>query len=409
MRSIDPNRPTDGNRSGVSLRIGVDATCWANARGYGRVVREILPAMVALAPGDEFVCFLDRRAADRFTLVEPNVTPVVVPQSASPTEAAAADSNRSPLDMLRLTRAVHRARLDVFFSPSVYTYFPLPPRLPAVVTLMDAIAERFPQYTLPSRRARLFWRAKTWLAIRQSRLVLTISDFAAREIADVHGLPSERIRVATLAPADVYREPTDTAAIANAARTAGLPPGVRWFIYVGGFSPHKHVDVLVRAHARVARALPDPPHLVLVGARSGDSFLGSHDAIERAITEGGTTALVHWTGFLPDRAMRDLMAGALATVLPSASEGFGLPPVEGAAAGTPTIATTASPLPQLLAGGGLFMPPGDEDALVAAMERMLTDEPGRVAMAGVARARAAMLTWRAAAEAALAALREAAR
>lgn len=392
----------------MTLRIGVDATCWANARGYGRVIREILPEMVALAPADEFICFLDRRAAERFTLTGPNVTPVVVPQSASPTEAAAADSNRSPFDMLRLTRAVRRARLDVFFSPSVYTYFPLPPRLPAVVTLMDAIAERFPQYTLPSRRARLFWRAKTWLAIRQSRLVLTISDYAAGEIAAVHSLPTSKIRVATLAPAAVYREPTDAAAIAAAADAAGLPPGTRWFLYAGGFSPHKHVEVLVRAHARVAGAHGNPPHLVLVGARSGDSFLGSHHAIEAAIAAGRSERLVHWTGFLSDDAMRDLMAGALAVVLPSASEGFGLPPVEGAAAGTPTIATTASPLPQLLAGGGLFVPPGDEDALVAAMERMLTDEPARCAMGEVARTRAAALTWPATARAALAALREAA-
>jgi glycosyltransferase involved in cell wall biosynthesis len=391
------------------MRIGVDATCWANARGYGRFVREILPAMVTLAPADEFLCFLDRRAADRFSLDAPNVTPIVVNQSVSPTEAAAADSNRSPLDMLRLTRAVGRARPDVFFSPSVYTYFPLPPRIPAVVTIMDAIAERFPEYTLPTRRARLFWRAKVWLALRQSRLVLTISDYAAKEIADVHRLASARIRVATLAPAAVYREVTDAEAVAAAARAAGVPPGARWFLYVGGFSPHKHVEALVRAHARTARAHPEPPHLVLVGARSGDGFLGAQDAIAQAIADCATGSLVHWTGFLPDATMRDLMAGALATALPSASEGFGLPPVEGAATGTPTIATSASPLPQLLAGGGIFVPPGDEDALVAAMAQMLADERGRRAMGAVARTRASALTWQAAAGRALDAIREAAR
>ncbi len=392
----------------MSLRIAVDTTCWANARGYGRVVRELLPAMVRRAPDDRFVCLLDPRSAESFTLAATNVTPVVVDQRVAPTQAAAADSSRSPADMLRLTRAVAAADADVFFSPSVYGYFPIPPRQRAVVTVMDAIAERFPEYTLPSRRARWFWRAKVWLALRQARLILTISEYAAAEIAAVHRLAAARIRIAPLAPADVYRVPAEPAAVAAAARAAGIPPGGRWLLYAGGFSPHKHVDVLVRAHARVAARGGEPLHLVLVGARAGDAFLGAHGAIEAAIRTGGTEQLVHWTGFLPDPTMRDLMAGALAVVLPSASEGFGLPPVEGAATGTPTIATTASPLPQVLEGGGLFIPPGDEDALAAAIIRLMDDEPARIAMGEVARRRAQALSWDAAAESALAALREAA-
>lgn len=390
------------------MRIGIDATCWANARGYGRFTRELVAAMVREAPEDEFICLLDARAREQFTLDAPNVTPVVVPQRVSPTTAAAADSSRSIPDMLRLTAAVRRVAPDVFFSPSVYTYFPLPPGVPAVVTVMDAIAERFPEYTLPSRRAQLFWKAKVWLALRQARLVLTISDYAAEEIADVHGLSPDRIRIATLAPADVYRQVVRAEATAAAARAVGLPDDAAWFVYVGGFSPHKHVDVLVRAHARVAAARTPRPHLVLIGTRSGDVFLGAHDAIDTAIRQGNIEDLVHWTGHLPDAVMRDLMAGATATLLASASEGFGLPPVEGAAAGAPTIATTASPLPGLLAGGGIFVPPGDEDAVVGAMTRML-DEPGlRASLGAIARTRALALTWNAAARVALSALREAA-
>src|SRR6516162_6859314 len=145
------------------MRIGVDVACWANSRGYGRFAREVLRALVPLAPDDGFVSFADDRAAEQFDLVAPNVRLVRVAQSASPTAAATANGARSVSDMLRFTRAVWREPLDVFFSPSVYTYFPLPPRLRAVVTVHDAIAERFPQLTLPSARARLFWRLKVGL------------------------------------------------------------------------------------------------------------------------------------------------------------------------------------------------------------------------------------------------------
>ena len=390
------------------MRIGVDASCWANGRGYGRYTRELLSAMVPLAPDDEFVFFVDPLADRRLDLVAPNARRVRVAQGVSPTEAAAASGSRSPLDMLRLTWAVWREPVDVFFSPSVYTFFPLPPGQRAVVCIHDAIADRYPELTLPSTRARLFWRAKVRLAIRQARLILTVSDFARDELMAVLGVPRDRIRVAVEAPAPTYR-PSPPAEVAAAAQRLGLPPGARWLTYVGGFSPHKHVDVIVRAHGALARQCgAAAPFLLLIGATSGDAFLGDQPRIRQAIAEAGTEALVRWTGFVPDEELRPLHTGSIALLLPSACEGFGLPAVEAAACGAPVVATTASPLPQLLEGGGLFVPPGDQAALTAALGQLVAHEPARRAMGARARERAAALTWDRCARDALATLREAA-
>lgn len=391
------------------MRIGVDATCWANGRGYGRFTRELLGAMVKGSRHDEFVLFTDDPSA--IDLTASNLRVVAVPQSVRPIDAASADGARSPVDMLRFTRAVWREPIDVFFSPSVYTWFPLPPGRRAVVTIHDAIAERYPELTLPSARARLFWRAKVWLALRQARLVLTVSGFAAREIAEVLHVAPERVRVAGEAPSAAYR-PASRDEILAAARGVGLPDGARWFTYVGGFNPHKRVDVLVRAHARLAaetRAAGGvAPYLLLVGRRSGDVFHGAHAEIERAIESGGAGELVRWTGFVPDEELRKLHSGARALVLPSMAEGFGLPAVEAAACGSPVIATVASPLPEILHGGGVFVAPGDEDALLDAM-RLVLDDGERTRMGQRGRAAAAALNWRTAADAALGALREVAR
>jgi alpha-1,3-rhamnosyl/mannosyltransferase len=313
------------------------------------------------------------------------------------------------MDLLRLTRAVWKERPDVFFSPSVYTYFPLPPGQASVVTIHDAIVERFPELTMPNRRARIFWRAKVRLAIRQAKLILTVSDFSAGELGEVLGLARERIRVVAEAPADAYR-PSETADIRAVASRFGLTANDRWFVYVGGFNPHKRLDAIVRAHADVVRRCPEnPPHLLLVGTVSDDVFHGNVEAIRSEIAAGGTESLVHWTGFVADEDLRHLHSGALALLLVSEAEGFGLPAVEAAACGTPVIATTRSPLPRLLEGGGIFVAPGDERALADAMHRMLTNEPERRAMGFRAREQALGLRWEDGARSALATLQEARR
>jgi len=384
------------------LRIGVDATCWANGRGYGRFAREVVRRMVVIAPQHQFHCYGDAAAFAALPLDGANVRLIEVAQRASPVDAAAAEGSRAIADLLRLTLAVGRDAPDVFFSPSVYTYFPLPPRIRAVVTIHDAIAERFPELTLPSRRARLFWRLKVGLAIRQARLVLTVSEYAADEVARAHGLSRSRLRIAVEAPAESYT-PASTAEVSAAAAGVGLPAGAPWFTYVGGFSPHKHVDVILRALV----TLPDA-HLLLIGRLDGDAFLTVRDKLTALVAHLGLEPRVHWTGFLPDLVVRALHTGAVATLLPSASEGFGLPAVEAAACGTPVIATIESPLPQLLPRGGRFVTPGEVAPLAAAMHELLHDSAARAIAGAAALVGARALTWEGTARAALNAIEEAA-
>jgi alpha-1,3-rhamnosyl/mannosyltransferase len=361
--------------------------------------------MVEHAPEIEWVCFADDRAAERFDVEASNVTLLRVAQTESPTQAASADGNRSPADLLRFTRAVWRERADAFFSPSVYTFFPLPPGLPALVAIHDAIPERFPELTLPSRRARWFWRGKVRLALAQAKLILTVSHYSASELREMLGVDPSRIRVAQPAPSPEYGPAPAAEAVAAAGRQ-GVGTGDPWFTYVGGFNPHKRVESIVEAHAALVAQTEHRPHLLLVGSLTEDVFHGNVRQIRAAVEAAGTSDLVHWTGFVADDELRRLHAGAVALLLVSAAEGFGLPAVEAAACGAPVIATTASPLPEVLEGGGIFVEPGDTAAITLAMRTLLEDVPGRLAMGERAQAAARSLDWNDGALAALDALRQ---
>jgi glycosyltransferase involved in cell wall biosynthesis len=393
----------------------VDATSLANPRGYGRFTRELLAALMVLPTHAHWLLFTDERARARAEILahlalEAGVTAdvITVPQSVSPTLAASADGARSPADMLRFTRAVHRARVQVFFSPTVYTYFPVPPGVRLLACFHDTIAEDYPEMTLPSRRARLFWGAKARLALAQARLVLTVSNYSARRLMQVYGVAEPQLRVAVEAASAEYQPataPGDAARIAAVAARYGIPAHVPWFIYVGGFNPHKHVDRLVGAHARLRRDTQRDVHLVLVGP-SDDVFHGSASEIRERLRTEGTQPHVSFTGFVPDDELRYLLAGAVALVLPSEAEGFGLPAVEAAACGTPVIATTNSPLPELLAGGGFFVAPRDDAALLDAMTTLLLHETVRERCAEAALTAVRRLDWGQAAQSTWRAIRE---
>jgi glycosyltransferase involved in cell wall biosynthesis len=364
--------------------------------------------MAIAAPDDHFVCFVDHASAGRLSVYEANIREVLVSTSASASRAASSSGYRSPRDMFAMTRAVSRERVDVFFSPSVYTYFPLPPGLRAVVTIHDAIAERFPALTLSSSRARIFWKAKVKLALMQARRILTVSDYAAADVVRVHHVSRDRIDVAVEAASTEFTR-RSSEFVTEAAAKVGIPAGARWFIYVGGFSPHKNVPSIIRAHASiVAESAGEKPHLLLVGTLDNDVFLGDIEAIRVATDAADTKDLVHWSGFIPDAVLSALNTGAVALLLPSIAEGFGLPAVEAAACGTPVIATVESPLPDLLACGGIFIKPGNDAELARAMSRLWIDGALRDDMGRCAQLKAGEMTWDKCARSALESIRKAA-
>jgi glycosyltransferase involved in cell wall biosynthesis len=377
------------------MRIGIDATCWSNRRGYGRFVRALMGAALEIDRANQYVFFLDNDSAE-FPL-PPGVEVIRVKASVPTIEAAAADGSRSVLDMWAMSRAISACPLDVFFFPSVYSYVPVLSRVPRLVAIHDVIPELFPELVFPSMRAKLFWRAKVKLACAQATRVLTVSEYSRQRLAEVLGLDPAALRVVPEAGAPAFHRLESVDDPALAARLK-IPAAARMLVYVGGFSPHKNLPLLVDVFSDLAAQ----PHfsdvrLILVGDYEGDVFHSGYTALKTQVAQLGLEERVVFSGYLGDEHLVPLLNRATVLVLPSFCEGFGLPAMEAAACGTPSVITARSPLPQLLGQGAIALEPDDRAGWLAALSRILADPSLRQRMSIAALAAAQALSWQASA------------
>ena len=391
------------------MRIGVDASTWGNNRGFGRFTRELVGAMARRGGDHDLVLLTD----DALPLdgLGPRAALAPVRSARRVIDAATASGRRGVADLLAFRRRAAAERLDVLFFPAVYSWFPPPRGLPNVVTFHDAIAERFPDLVFPHWRQRLAWTAKTWAAKRAASRVLTVSESAKAEIVRFLGIPAARIDVIREGAAPAFAPVADPARRAVARAAAGLPEGARFLIYVGGFAPHKNLLRLLEAFDRVlAREGLGDLALVLGGDPGGGGFHSITDRLRAAVAASPRLArAVRFPGYLPDDDLAALHTEALALVLPSLSEGFGLPALEAMRCGAPVLGAAGGAVMEVAGGAGLGFDPLDAGSIAAAIERIARDGALRGRLRAQAIPETGRNTWEEGAELALRAIEAAAR
>ena len=370
------------------MRVGVEASCWTQRRGYGRQLRGLLGAALELDRRRRYLFFVDSEEAAAQT---PSGGEVVRIRASRPAaRAARSDGRRSLADLWAASRALACGDLDCLLFPTVYTYVPVLSRASKIVMIHDLIPEKFPERVFPTAAGRRYWQWKSFLARRQADRILTVSEFSRRGILEHFGERPERVQVVGEAADPVFRV-LQNPVLPEGLRRQGIRPQDRLLVFVGGFSPHKNLLGLLDAFAALAGA--GDLRLILVGDYQLDAFYSCHEQVRRRIGEPPLAGRVILTGYLSDPELVALLNVATALVLPSFLEGFGLPAVEAAACGLPVVATSASPLAELLGDGALFINPGDPPALRAALERILSDEALRRRLREQGLRAAAALSW----------------
>ena len=350
--------------------------------GIGTYIRECLTAAAEGAPRDEFVALID--PTDRGAVRWPgNVREIEV--SAGKYGLA---------EHLVVPRAAARARADLLHAPH-YT-LPLAWTGASVVTIHDLIHIRFARFFPPG--ASLYARAIAGAAAWRSRVVLADSAHTRDDVVRYLGVPEEKVRVVPLGVAAGIRRPS-AERVSGFVAERGLPAG--YVLYVGARRRTKNLETLLDALAGIAAA--GRPPLVLSGPRwPGDA------ALARRARALGIEAEIHFAGDLADdEALACLYAGAALYVQPSLAEGFGLPPLEAMACGTPVLSSDAGSLPETVGDAAVLLPPLETGRWSEAIVSTLGDRERREELARRGLARAARFTWTRTAELTLEAYRAA--
>ncbi|HWQ15483.1 MAG TPA: glycosyltransferase family 1 protein, partial [Roseiflexaceae bacterium] len=304
--------------------------------------------------------------------VRPSLLPTINPRVRIPWEQLLAPA------LLRLNGA------DVYHG--VLNVVPLACPVPSVVTIHDLSAFLFPQTFRRVNRVYTRWAIR--VACRRAARILAVSEFTKAEIVRWLRVPPERIAI-TYDACDADFAPPEPAELEAFRRAKGLPE--RFVLFIGTLEPRKNIPALLEAYARIAPETDAP--LIIGGARGWlyEPILAKAEAL-------GLGEKLRFVGYVDRSEQRLWYAAATLFAFPSLYEGFGMPPLEAMACGTPVVTSSSSSLPEVVGDAGLIVPPHDVDALAGALRRLLADAELRAELRERGLAQARRFSWRETAE-----------
>jgi len=279
-----------------------------------------------------------------------------------------------------LTAELTGKRLALLHSPDFIP--PFGGRFRSVITIHDLNFLHFPQFLTP-QSARYYGQINR--AVQRADHILTDSDWTREDVISHLDVPPERVTTVHLAAAPVYRPITDRQEVRRAVNRYGLPSD--FIIFVGTLEPRKNVPTLLKAFHDLRHRAYDV-HLAIVGRKGW-----LYEEVFAALTKLKLADHVHFLENVPYEDLARLYNAASCLTLPSHYEGFGLPPLEAMACGTPVVVSDRSSLPEVVGDAGLLVDPDSPEELSAALARVLEDSELRAALRQRGLARSSEFSW----------------
>lgn len=246
-----------------------------------------------------------------------------------------------------------------------FVRLPLIRKKKSIVVVYDLSFVKFAEFTSPGNREYL----QRWVpkSITSSTVVVTISENSKREIVEQYGTNPDKIHV--LYPAidqKLFKESPQQIIDSTLARHK---IGKDYILYSGTLEPRKNIISVLTAYEKLPQKLRDQYGLVLMGGRGWlDEQINQH------ITQlQNNNFNIKLTGYVPDSDLAPIYSGAKLLVYPPFYEGFGLPPLEAMACGTPVVTSNNSSLPEVVGDAGIMVDAKDTKALAEAIEKVISD------------------------------------
>src|SRR5688572_7155072 len=349
------------------MRVAIDARKLHDF-GIGTYIRNLLRQLARIDRQTDYVLLSRAADLDVASQLGPNFRAVLEP---SP--------NYSLREQVHVPWVLRRERPDVFHAP--HYVLPAAVTCRSVVTIHDCIHLMFPQY-LPNTMAYAYARASMWAAVKRSDRILTVSEASKRDILHFFNVAPEKIVVVYNAIDDHFWLTPPDEEVARVRERYQLDH--QFILYVGNIKPHKNLVRLIEAFAELRRTGFDEVKLLIIGDQ-----ISKLPALRRAVHSHKLHKHVRFLGYVSDQTLGVLYRLAAAFVFPSLYEGFGLPPLEAMASGTPVVTSNVSSLPEVAGEAAVLVDPYDVDSIVDGMRRVLSDPALAAALRrkGVERAR----------------------
>lgn len=289
----------------------------------------------------------------------------------------------SVAEQLLVPRVVGRERVDLFHTP----HYVLPPltRGRAVVTIHDCIHLMFPQY-LPNRLAHAYARTFMWTAAHRSDRVLTVSEASKRDILRFFDIPEQKISVIYNAIDERFGVAPPEDEVHRVRERFQLHD--EFVLYAGNIKPHKNLERLIEAFRQVREEGLDHLTLLIIGDE-----ISKYATLRRAVHKHKLHKHVRFFGYVPHQTLAVLYRLATVFVFPSLYEGFGLPPLEAMASGTPVVTSNVSSLPEVVGDAAVLIDPYDPAAIAAGLRQVITNPALRAELVAKGLARARDFSW----------------
>lgn len=359
------------------MRIGLNAQLLSLSRDYraAGITWYIYNLLAHLPPSHHrYIAFLGERKAERlFPQIDLRFSQL---PTGNPLARILWEQTVLPFQLVR-------EGIDLIHSLAFVQ--PLLTSCPGVVTIYDLSFLLFPEGFNPWKR--LYLRYMTPYTARRSRRVIALSQSTKNDLSRLFGIPEEKVEVIPCGVDPRFR-PLNGNLVSRFRQRRRLPE--RMILFVGTIERRKNVNLLLEAYAQIKKDIPHA--LVLAGARGW----GAEGVIAQAEEVG--LADVIFAGYVEQEELPLWYNAADLLAYPSLYEGFGLPPLEAMASGTPVLTSNISSLPEVVGDAGILVDPQNADEIARAMLKVLRDEGLREEMRERGLERAKRFTWQGAAE-----------